>query len=239
MSKTPLLSLLENVRKRAEQSIREKLPTDDFISPTFKKASAPMTRKATSQAMTNIDSEVRQKSLKFTDQLSKSGAMAEFDDGMGNLDAMGNYGDGNIPEQKEPGTELANISKEIANFGDIEPEWHAVKNLPGYISAPIRAMGRAIFSQFTNTPIEEIYVIANLQNGGPNSDVELAVVARYMRKYGNLDQEMTLDFEQSIPGYSGDVKIYKTNDFTFCVVVDFMGKYVYAWPTSDEIDRLN
>ena len=231
MNNTPLLSLLENVRQKAEQSIREKLPTT--TPPVSKVASAQVTRRAASHPLANANPETSNKAMRFMDQLANS-ELANVQD---NVDVMG-INNGELPEQQEPGTDLAVISREIANFGDIEPEWHEVRNLPGYMSNAIRAMGRAVFGQFTNTPIENINVIANLQGNGPNSDTELAVVARYMRKYGQLDQEMSLDFEQTMPGYTGDVKIYKTNNYTFCVVVDFMGKYVYAWPSEDEISAI-
>ncbi len=228
MINTPLLSLLENVRRRAEQSIREKLPTDT-LSPTSRVSSAMATRRATNSSLANTDTTTSNTAMRFLDQLSTSELANVRDD----VDVNADYEVD--PRSNPPGTDLAVISREIANFGDIEPEWHAVKNLPGYMSNAIRAMGRIVFGQFTDTPIEEINVIANLQGNGPNSDTELAVVARYMRKYGQLDQEMSLDFEQTMPGYTGDVKIYKTNNYTFCVVVDFMGKYVYAWPSKDEV----
>lgn len=227
MSNTPLLSLLENVRKRAEQSIREKLPTTE--RPPVNQIS---TKQATSRSVANAIVGQNPTARTFMDQLAKSDLANVQDDVSFDVNGEG------IPDEAVPGTSLANISREIANFGDVEPEWHAVKNLPGYMSNAIRALGRAVFSQFTDTPIEEINVIANLQDNGPNSDTELAIVARYMRKYGQLDQEMTMDFEQTIPGYSGDIKVYKTNGYTFCVVMDFMGKYVYAWPSSDNISAI-
>ena len=40
------------------------------------------------------------------------------------------------------------IEREIQGF---DPEWHAVKNLPGYIQQGIRVLGRQVFKQFTET----------------------------------------------------------------------------------------
>jgi len=40
-------------------------------------------------------------------------------------------------------------------------DWHMVRHLPSYLGAPIRALGRQVFGPFTNTPIENIQVLAN------------------------------------------------------------------------------
>lgn len=87
-------------------------------------------------------------------------------------------------EPKTPGTELAIVSKEIRAAGQVEPEWHEVKNLPGYMSSGIRKIGRAVFAPFTNTPIKNIQVLANVSGQGPNETKELNAVAGYLLKNG-------------------------------------------------------
>jgi hypothetical protein len=60
------------------------------------------------------------------------------------------------------------------------PEFHQVANLPGNMSSMIRQLGRSLFSSFTKTPVNEIYVVANLGGQGPNTNRE--VISRRMVK---------------------------------------------------------
>lgn len=137
-------------------------------------------------------------------------------------------------EPKTPGTELAIISKEIRAAGQVEPEWHEVKNLPGYMASGIRKIGRAVFAPFTNTPIENIQVLANLGGHGPNDVREINAVAGYLRSHGRKDTEAELFFQDKIPDYNAEIKIYTAKGRTFMLVKDFAGNYIYSWPSKDE-----
>ncbi len=128
-----------------------------------------------------------------------------------------------------PTTLPAIINKQIAAEQDIDVEFHLVKNLPGYLKSPIRALGRQLFGAFTKTPIEHISVIADLGGAGGGYR-EVNAVAGYLQKHGERDKVMELYFDKVMPGYSADVAIYHNMDTTYMLVKDFMGKYVYAWP---------
>lgn len=144
------------------------------------------------------------------------------------------------PELKPTSKNLpAIISKALATMGrslkGISPddvEWHMVKHLPGYLSKPIRAMGRQVFSPFTKTPIEDIQVIASL-GGAPNTDAEIDAVSKYVSKNGHRDHALEVLFTEVIPGYNAHVIIYDCLGYTFCFVKDFAGNYIYSWPSSD------
>lgn len=144
------------------------------------------------------------------------------------------------PEPQEPGTDVANIetmpdiiNKEIATFATVEPEWHQVKNLPGYLKGAIRAMGRQVFGVYTKTPIEDIQIVANLGGQGPNSEREMNAVAGWLHDNAERDTDGEMNFQQSIPDYGADFQIYTHDEFTFMIVDDEYGKYVYSWPSKD------
>lgn len=146
---------------------------------------------------------------------------------------------GAVPEPRIPETLPAVISKAMAKSGtdlaNIEPEWHMVKHLPGYLAAPIRAIGRKVFAPFTKTPIEDIQVLANL-GGGPNSEAELNAVTRFISSRGRRDDAMEIEFQRVIPSYGADVVIYNCEGYTFFLVRDFAGQYIYSWPEKDSKD---
>src|SRR5271157_3921639 len=140
------------------------------------------------------------------------------------------------PKPTTPEMLPAVISKALVKSGmdvaNIEPEWHMVKHLPGYLSKPIRAMGRQVFSPFTKTPIEDIQVLADI-GGGPNTEAELNLITKYVSSHGKRNDAMELAFHKVIPGYQADVVIYDCDGCTFFLVKDFAGQYIYSWPESD------
>lgn len=131
-----------------------------------------------------------------------------------------------------PRNEMSTISTAVVKSEGIVPEWHMVKHLPGYLIQGIRSIGRQVFRPFTTTPIEEIQVLANIGDG-PNDQKELDAVMQYLKNNGERDSEAELEFHERIPNYGAKVKIYKALDYTFMVVKDFAGNYIYAWPTKD------
>lgn len=148
---------------------------------------------------------------------------------------------GYVPEPEVTGTELATIenmpaviNKEISEVSPVDPEWHQVKHLPGYLQEPIRAMGRQVFNAFTETPVEDIQVVAHVGGRGPNSKRELGAVAKWLKDNAEQDTEGAMDFAASIPDYKADFTIYRSHGYTFMVVQDFAGHYIYSWPSADE-----
>lgn len=126
-------------------------------------------------------------------------------------------------------------NKAIAAAGRVAPTFHQVANLPGNMSRNIRTMGKQLFRMFTRTPTENIYMIGNVMNMGPNNSREMNAVAGYLRDKGHNMGVGDLDFEQIIPGYHADVNQFKANGIRWLVVRDEFGEYVYAWPESDSI----
>jgi hypothetical protein len=143
------------------------------------------------------------------------------------------------PEPPPPSAVPALINKAIAasDPNAINPEWHQIKNLPGYMQRPIRAMGRATMGAFTDTPIEEISLVANLGGQGPNSDREVSGVAQWLKTNAQRVDSAEMNFGDTIPGYEAQTLVYKVPGMKFLVVRDFAGGYIYAWPDTTG-DRL-
>lgn len=130
------------------------------------------------------------------------------------------------------------INMAVRAAGSVEPKFHAVHNLPGYASTPIRKLGRAVFKPFTDTRIEDICVVANLGGSGkPNTTQELNAIVGTLARDGTRHSQYEIDFDNSlsavIPGYHADILLYTYMGYTFLVVRDEMGQYVYSWPTTD------
>lgn len=120
------------------------------------------------------------------------------------------------------------INTAVAASGmNIEPQWHMVKHLPGYMQSGIRALGRQIFAPFTDTPIEEIQVLSTLSN----DDVEVKAMMTWIKRNAVKDDEAQIKFDNSPASrYGADVQIWNAEGFTFMVVKDPHGYYVYGWP---------
>lgn len=133
----------------------------------------------------------------------------------------------------------ATISRAIAMTDPhaINPTWHAVAHLPGNMSRAILTLGKALFRAFTKTPTEEIVMIGNVGGQGPNSTREVNAVANWVREHGHEVDDANIDFDQTIPGYSAQVKHYVANGIRFKIVRDQFGDYIYAWPESDSLNK--
>ncbi len=207
--------------------------------PSLRQASAAATRQAT--ANVGLPAEAGEKlsflqSLGLEDEISDEQAMAIAGrDADQDVDmAVGR------PEPQTLGTDVATIetlpdviNKEVAKHAPVEPDWHQVKHLPGYVKGAIRAMGRQVFGVFTKTKIEDIQVIANLGGSGPNTEREINAVAGWLKDNGTRDTDGEMNFNQSIPDYDAEFKMYSAENFTFMIVQDDYGNYVYSWPTAD------
>ena len=199
---------------------------DDFKAapeaPNLRKASAATTARAAAN-ITPTD--------QMRDMISRinvpDDAMANEPEMPGDVDH-----DEAVPEPPPPASVPALINKAIAasDPNAINPEWHQIKNLPGYMQRPIRAMGRATMGAFTDTPIEEISLVANLGGQGPNSDREVSGVAQWLKTNAQKIDSADMNFGDTIPGYEAQTLVYKVPGMKFLVVRDFAGGYIYAWP---------
>jgi hypothetical protein len=211
--------------KTKEEKEKEKLSANK-LKTASREATAAKTRSLSSHEATK--------------KLSK--ADLSHQDEISDEQAARNAGGRTSSPKTKPSTDLVTpqnlpklMSKALStNDNKIIPEWHMVKHLPGYLASGIRSIGRAVFKPFTDTKIEDIQVLASLGGQGPNTDKEINAVANYVLHHGRRDTEAELIFHDRIPDYSADIKIFKTLGYTFMLVKDFAGKYVYSWPTSDE-----
>ena len=127
------------------------------------------------------------------------------------------------------------ISSDVANHTGVEVEWHMVKHLPGYMQNSIRALGRSLFSALTKTSLEKVQVIATFAGSGINTNQEVNAVATWLHKTGERLPQSTVTFSDIFPGYEADMAMYNNLGYTFLVVQDFAGHYIYSWPQSDSI----
>lgn len=134
---------------------------------------------------------------------------------------------------------LKTMGSEVGDPTTINPEFHQVKNLPGYLSKPIRVMGRETFKPFTRTPVEDITVIANVMGQGPNSEREVAGVAKWLKTNATEVDRAEMDYGASMPGYKANTISYSASGIRFLVVKDQFGGYIYAWPETDSVKQLN
>lgn len=145
------------------------------------------------------------------------------------------------PVPPTPTTQLANIVRDIAAGGNVNPEFRSVSDLPGYMVNAIRRIGRTVFSVYTTTPIEQIDVLANVGGQGPNTMRELNAVAGWARNNATLDQQAseaaTTDFGNVIPGYAPQIQVYDAGETTFMITRDDHGSYIYSWPSDTNIER--
>jgi hypothetical protein len=125
-------------------------------------------------------------------------------------------------------TDLVTITNSLMQHGE-KIKWYPLTKLPGMSAATIRAMGQAIFSQYTNTEAKDIHVVSTLSN----SQNDTAKIMKAISDNGHLVKDLSYDFEQSMPGYKADAKLYQYGDKQFLLVSDFVGKYVYAWEASE------
>lgn len=167
----------------------------------------------------------------------------------------------------EPNTLPDLLHREVTVPGH-EIEWHQVRNLPGYMKNAIRVIGRQQFRQLTRTPLEDITVIAHLNQpgmqqmighrGGPggfdprgrgagegnfNSMSELQQVVRWLDQNAQRLGDPGVE-HPDIPGYRSEIREYSALGVRFHVVRDFMdnnlmGYYVYSWPEADSVNSNN
>lgn len=142
------------------------------------------------------------------------------------------------PEPTEPNTLPAVIKDEKALYakGVQKPNWLTISQLPGYMQNGIRMMGKVVFKTLTKTPLEEIHLMVNLQNGGPNETIEMNAVGNHAKSKAGDVRDLHMAFGEMIPGYEPKVKMYIHEDQTYLLVRDDMGDYIYSWPTSDNAD---
>ena len=116
-----------------------------------------------------------------------------------------------------------------------DPEWHQVKNLPGYLQGAIRQVARSVFREFTTTPIENINMLCDMLN--PPADVRK--MAELIARYGVAETDPTFDWHEHMPAYSqiagptAETRLYRCAGYQFVIMRDTGGNYIYGWPADD------
>jgi hypothetical protein len=157
-------------------------------------------------------------------------------------DNLGTPGATSRPEPATPENLPATISRMMtmknsnaSKNSNMEPRFFMVKDLPGYLQGPIRQLGKSIFSAFTTVPLDKINVCANLGGQGPCTSHELNVMTGWLKRNAVKRDEAVLDFSKIMPGYDANCILYDAEDFSFLVVKDDMGDYIYSWPQKNSI----
>lgn len=117
------------------------------------------------------------------------------------------------------------VSKQLSTQGyEIDIEWTPVKKLPGYMKSAIRQLGKLVFDQFTDVPIDEIQTVTTLTN----DEYEVKQLFAWIRANGIKDDTANIDFSKIMPGYEAQTQLWRTEEYTFLLVKDFAGMYVYG-----------
>lgn len=160
----------------------------------------------------------------LTDEISDEEAMANAMDGPGT--------EFEVPEPVNSHNLPAVISKELSTNPHVVPEWHMVRHLPGYVQEPIRALGRRIFKEITQTPIEELQTMTTLMN----DEAEVRLVMSWIQENGVRKSRSEVTLEGIFDGYRSDAQVWEAKGCCFLLVHDFAGYYIYGWPSADNLE---
>jgi hypothetical protein len=155
---------------------------------------------------------------------------AGFDEPEDNTAVSTNVNTANLP---------AVAGQKLQAAGVQEPEFHKVSNLPGNMQRAIRALGKQLFRSMTNTPTDDIWMLANLGGRGPNSSSEVNAVAGWVRNNGQDLGPGDIDFDTSIPDYRADIHQYTAGGIRWLLVRDEFGTYIYSWPEHQSVNPQN
>jgi hypothetical protein len=147
-------------------------------------------------------------------------------------DEAENLPDVHVNQQNLP----AIAGQQLQAAGIEDPTFHKVANLPGNMSRAIRTLGKSLFRSLTRTPTENIWMLGNLNNQGPNTRSEVNAVANWISENGHDVGNGNIDFDASIPGYDADIHQFSAGGIRWLMVRDQFGDYIYSWPESDSID---
>ena len=128
----------------------------------------------------------------------------------------------------------------IAGAEDI-PRWIRLSQLPGFMWAAIRAMGESVFSLFTSTRLDRIEVIAHLSgnylHAGFNSRTVIDATAARLRRRSDPSRIVEYSTEQMAQFLGGRYQAravqFEDPNYTYLMVQDPMGSYIYRWPSAD------
>lgn len=220
---------------------KTKTPSLDIKDPDIGRA-APTTSKPTAEPAAQKTASAEKTRAKTSNLNIGPEGMRHMADLVRNMDQIDTSQENDVDadtgyEPEVPTTDNlpAVLQRGLMRGDEVQPEWHQVKNLPGYISKPIRAMGHQLFSMFTRTPIEKINVLADLSGQGPNEHQELNAVSAKLRERGRRLRQAEVSMRDLMPGYEAQINVFEADGYTFMLVKDFAGRYIYSWPSKDSI----
>lgn len=115
--------------------------------------------------------------------------------------------------------------------------WLRLNQLPGFMWRAIRAMGESIFSPLTSTRLDRIEVIADLGGKGPHTRQEIDDTAHRLRVSNDPSRIVNYSSVQMAKLFGGLYQAkavrFEEPDFTYLLVQDAMGGYIYRWPSAD------
>lgn len=113
-----------------------------------------------------------------------------------------------------------------------QPKFKQVRESPAFFLNVVQATGREVFGPFTDIPIENINYMAHSRFadlGSTNTEVDM--MANWIRRHGVRDDQAELEFMRGpMAGYAPNTTIWNTDGYTFMLVKDQAGNYIYAWP---------
>lgn len=119
--------------------------------------------------------------------------------------------------------------------------WLTLSQLPGMFSAGIKAIGESIFLPLTSTPPDRIEVIACMANRGPHLQRDIDFTAHQLRHTVSPSRIFEYSAEQIGQlfgsGYQAQAVQLDEVDFTYLLVRDLMGSYIYRWPSHETKPR--
>ncbi len=154
------------------------------------------------------------------------------------------------PTEPETTTLPAIMARDLLAADNVHIEWTSIKDLPGFAVKEVRALGRAVFSNFTDTNPDDIVTMACTQDRHSLTGHEMReinAVAGWARENAIEKPEfasvINMDFKDYIKtnprgpirgNYEPQAAYYETGKLSFLLVNDFMGKYIYAWETKQK-----
>lgn len=131
-----------------------------------------------------------------------------------------------IVPARAPGRAIEARDPRIAMQDMRMEDWCQLRRLPSYILDQIRALGRDIFAMHTDLPLEDINVLGTPFHGRE----KVRNTIRWITERGTEEDQQVMNFGANVPGYHARTSRWTVNMFSFLIVVDNHGEYVYGWP---------
>lgn len=153
-------------------------------------------------------------------------------DGAGLIAAHGDGADGTgrVPAIRGR-NEIAPRGPETRMVGDRAEDWMKIRELGGYVVSQIRRLGRDLFEQYCDLPIEDVSVVGSLTHG----ERRVRSIVEWVCAHGTEIDDGDVDFGRNVPGYNARTSLWVVGDFNFLVVADNHGEYVYGWPARPQL----